>query len=111
MSLIVSFPMLELLWRIPFLAASPIPPHVLLTWILFCCERLDLWTVHKARHLVRLPLLKTKTHALTRVVLVVCLICRILDLDEVRAYLLHGRVRAKRALIVTVICMSLNVHD
>lgn len=54
---------------------------ILLARVLF--EVFDILAIHCTRNLVGLPLLKCEARACVRVILVVCLILVVLDLDKV----------------------------
>ena len=69
--------------RIALSGATAVLPDMLFTRSLISLKLLHLGAVHLLHNLVCLPLLKTETETLMRVVLVIRLIFVVLDLDEV----------------------------
>lgn len=59
---------------------------------LISLESLHLFSIHMLSHLVSLPLLEAKPNPLVRVILIICLVFVVLDLDKVRI----DSVRVKR---------------
>lgn len=59
---------------------------------LISLESLHLFSIHMLSHLVSLPLLEAKPNPLVRVILIICLVFVVLDLDKIRI----DSVRVKR---------------
>lgn len=51
---------------------------------LISLESLHLFSIHMLSHLVSLPLLEAKPNPLVRVILIICLVFVVLDLDKIR---------------------------
>lgn len=75
-----------LLGSLSLLITSTILLHGFLGSVLVLLKVLHLFAIHVLHDIIRLPLLEAETETFMAVVLVVCLILMVLDLNKVRVY-------------------------